>query len=101
MLPLAIPDGRTSELAAVRSDARPDRATADTNGIVGAGQAVWESVYRGLSRGKERYCKTEAEYGAVWLSRCGSSNVGGAPDEGHFTRLRTGGMGVEFNEVSR
>ena len=30
---LAVPGGRTSKLAAVRGDAGPDRATADTDGI--------------------------------------------------------------------
>ena len=33
--------------------------------------------------------------GQFALSWCGSQTVGGAPDESHFTTLRTGGMGVQ------
>ena len=46
---LAVPGGRTSEPAAVRSDAGPNRAVAGTDGItIGGGQVGSKIVYSGL-----------------------------------------------------
>jgi hypothetical protein len=62
---LASPSGRTSEPAAVRSDAWPNRAAAGTDGIADAGQARI-----GLPAGwdKGRCCKNVAEHGQFALA---------------------------------
>ena len=62
---LAIAGGRTSDAAAVRGDAGPDRATADTDGI---GES-WSSQQRNLCiscLGKERCCKSRPQVGYFW-----------------------------------
>src|ERR1700680_1245498 len=53
---------------------------------------VSESVYRVIS---ERCCKSGRNMGQFALSCVDRRPVGGAPDESHFTTLRTGGIGVQ------
>jgi hypothetical protein len=62
---LAPAGGRTSESAAVRSDAGPDRAAIDTNGIGG-----WRSSQQRnpsiAGWGKKRCCKSRPQMGQFW-----------------------------------
>ena len=61
--------GRTFEPAAIRGDAGPDRATADTDGI-DRWWAGWVAELSTPGWGKERYCKSGLESGAIpgWTS---------------------------------
>ncbi len=85
--------GRSSEPAAVRSHAGPDRAAADTDGIGG----WWSSQQRNPSTagwGKERCCKVGHKWGNFGLGWCEWQTVGSAPDENRLTVSRTSETGV-------
>jgi hypothetical protein len=73
---LAATRGGAPEPAAVRGDAGPDRAVADTYGIDRRWPAqAAESVYKGL--GKEKCCKSGGISGQFRRCSCGSQTVGG------------------------
>jgi hypothetical protein len=85
----------TSEPAAIRSHAGPDRAATATVEIV----SCWPGQPRGICLQRvgvrKGVAKVRQNMGQFALSWFGSQTVWGAPDESHLTTLRTGGMGVQ------
>jgi hypothetical protein len=85
--------GRTSDAAAVRGDAGPDRAVTDTHGIDRRWPAqAAESVYKGL--GKEKCCKSGGISGNFGGATSDLGALGGGPYENCFTLSANSGMGV-------
>jgi hypothetical protein len=78
------PGGRTSEPAAVRSDAGSNRAAAGTGGIEDSGQArIGIGLRRvGIRRGVAKVGRTWGNFALFW---CGSQIVRGAPNENLLT----------------
>jgi hypothetical protein len=92
---LATAGGRTSEPAAVQSDAGSDRAVADTHGIDRRWPAqAAESVYKGLGKGEE-CCKSGGISGNFDGARTDRTPIVCTPDETLFTVLRKGEMEVQ------
>ena len=87
---LATTGGRTSEPAAVRGNAGPDRATAGTNGIDRwSSSRQRRSIYSELGEGEvsQKWAANDAIYAALVRK---SRIVGGDPSENCFTLTRRG-----------
>ena len=92
---LAIAGGMTSEPAAARGDAGPDRTVAGADGIEREGGRVCIGI--GLTGGWARRSVAKAGRNMEQFRQCWyeSHTERGSPNENRFTMSRTGGMGVQ------
>jgi hypothetical protein len=81
---LAFSGGRTSDAAAVRVDAGPDRAATDTNGIASWWPGQSRKICLQQVGARRGVAKVGHKGGNFGLCCCGWQTVGSAPDEESF-----------------